>query len=525
MTKFWQSIFSPQQCCVVHHLIDCLQEFVRAPKEEEWARVRAYAARVRVIGHIPHSFASPYLTPVIYLSGPGVTTLNECLGATPLFPGLRKFSWSPTAQFESSSEQVASLQLFLNSTASTIDITMPEWDDDSAAEIAKAFEKLGDTSSQLRSINIVSAARSVAIEEAVLELGTRQEQLRELNYTWEEDMSMHTIMELSKRHSLNSLTICVDAYTSKRVLEKVGRGAAFFPSLKHLELITKSLEVAEPWLQALHRTGLQSIHFNLERAAAPSALEDFFTKLTEHPSRATLRHLRITSRKPLPRNAPAQSVFPAALAPLFQLDLHSFKLDPGVTVDIDDEYIAQVAQHWPRLEFLEISADYRRYWNPRVTLPGLVPLARGCPDITTLSLPLDTTTAGFRDRYEAGHRPGGGAAFNHCYTFGVGPSAIAPDTDVFLVAGFLSDLCPHLVKVETAWSRPHRPDPRSQFDKELADISDKWNSIDSYGREMARVRRQERGWMHVTEDIDDEDEDRDYRAIGDDDDDDDEDDD
>ena len=79
--------------------------------------------------------------------------------------------------------------------------------------------------------------------------------------------------------------------------------------------------------------------------------------------------------------------------------------------------------------------------------------------------------------------------------------------------------------VETAWSRLHRPDPRSQFDKELADISDKWNSIDSYGREMARVRRQERGWMHVTEDIDDEDEDRDYRAIGDDDDDDDEDDD
>lgn len=462
---------------------------------EDWTRFKYYAERVRAVQLDPYQYANQYA--LFRLAGSVYVTLRKFLGTEPLLPNLRSFEWVQVLNNEE--ENVASLLLMLSPKVSSINVMMCTLGDGAAREVATVLGSLGENPAQLRNISIVSSPSPV-LEEAVLGLGFRQQHLQQFHYTWQNHMTFKTVSHLSSMNNLQQVSLRVDRDISRKVLE-LGkeRSGHFFPSLQLLTLVTDSLGVCEAWLGTIRHKGLQSLTLSVDQPPTANTLRDFFTKLIDHPAHASLRRIRFNSTNPAPRGNGLHLVTVETLSPLLRLDLTLLKLEPGAPIEINDDFVVQMARAWPRLRMLELNADWRRYhFAPNVTLAGLIPLAKHCPDINALALPISTDVSAFEEEYESGHRPTGGHSFRRCYTFGVGPSTIAQDADQLMIAGFLSDLCPDLVTVQSAWTRAGpRKEGDASLDEELDDMGEAWKQVEKYAREMARVRRQERMWMET----------------------------
>lgn len=428
-------------------------------------------------------------------------TLKNCLGAEPLLPSLRTFHWANPEKHEA--EDLASLLLLLNSKASTAIIQMGKWNDESIREIVSALSIFGENPAQLRSIQITSSP-CTSLEEAILALGLRQQHLLDFKYNWNNQMSLETIIHLSGLNNLREVAIRADAERSREFfLWARERGGHFFPSLQLFSLFTDSVEICEKWLNLIRQPDLHSIDLYVDQPPTATAFHDLLSKLTEHPARDVLRNVHFKSMQPSPRNNSLHTVRPDTLAPLLQLNISQLHLEPGAPIDIDDELVERMARAWPRLAVLELNAEWRRYAPaglvPSVTLKGLIPLAEHCPFVGMLSLPINTDVSAFEEDYEAGLRPAGGISFKQCYMLGVGPSPIEQESDHLMIAGFLSDLCPDLMTLKTAWARgPPMMDVgegETSLDVENQETGEAWRQTEKYAREMARVRRQERAWM------------------------------
>ncbi|KAI0770018.1 hypothetical protein C8Q74DRAFT_1317432 [Fomes fomentarius] len=471
--------------------------FVRDPEPEDWTRVKMYAERIRNYRLDAHSCPSYF--GILHLAGSVYLTLNRCLGTESLLPNLRSFEWIHTMKSEP--DEVVELLFMLGPKVSSMDIVLGNFVGDHATEVANALSKYRENTDQLRIIRIASAS-CPPIEAAVLALGLYQQHLQEFDYTWEQEMSLSTVSHLSSLNSLQRVSICANSETSRGILEWAkDRSGHFFPSLQKFTLYTDSLAVCDGWLHTIRHPGLKTLTFTVGQAPSASALREFFVRLIEHPAHSTLHELRFTSTAPCARNqSQLHLILPETLSPLLQLNLTVLKLEPGGTIDIDDDFVVRMARAWPDLSALELNAHWRRYpaagLPSRVTLMGLVPLAERCPNVKTLAMPMSTDVTAFEEEYEAGHRPTGGVSFKQCFIVGVGPSQIDQGADMLMIAGFLSDLCPHLVALHTSWTRAGPPkDGEQDLDVENQVMGAMWKQVDKYGREMARVRRQERMWM------------------------------
>ncbi|KAI0770042.1 hypothetical protein C8Q74DRAFT_1369268 [Fomes fomentarius] len=424
--------------------------FVKDPERADWTSVKMYAERIRIIRPDPFYYASYY--GVLQLAGSAYLTLKRCIDTDTLLPNLRSLEWAYTLNSEP--DTVASLPLMLNPKVSSMDIVLGNLTDQYATEIADAITSLEENTGNIR----VVAAACPPIEEAVLAL----------------------------------VSIRANRETSREILTK-DRGGHFFPSLQTFTLYTDSLSICAGWLDAIRHTWLSSLTFSVSQAPPASALRKFFVKLTEHPAHGSLRKLHFVSTAPCLRGQSQNHIVsPETLSPLLQLNLTVLKLEPGGPIDIDDEYVVRMARAWPDLRILELNAEWRRHPVPRVTLAGLVPLAQQCPDVTALAMPISTDTTAFREEYKAGRRPTGGVSFKQCSMVGVGPSWVAAN-ELMMIAGFLSDLCPDLMAVQTSWMRAGQPSEGEQdLDVEDQRMGEMWRDVERYGREMARIRRQER---------------------------------
>ncbi|TFK93106.1 hypothetical protein K466DRAFT_479271 [Polyporus arcularius HHB13444] len=460
---------------------------------EDWTRFKVYAERIRAIRLDPYQYSSYFA--ILKLAGSVYVTFKKCIGNAPLLPNLRSFQWSQVLNNES--EDVASLLLMLNPKVSSMDVVLSTLSDDAAKEVATALSNFGENPAQLRNIRIISTPSAI-LEEAVLALGLRQQHLQEFHYKWQNQMTFETVSHLSSMNNLQQVSIRANHEISREVL-KWGkeRGGHFFPSLQLLALTTDSLDICEAWLSTIRHKGLNSLTFTVDNPPTASALRDFFTKLNDHPAHDSLRKIRFSSTTPSTRGNGQHVVTEDTLSPLLRLDLSVLKLEPGAHIEITDDFVARMARAWPRLRMLELNAEWRRYaFAPSVTLAGLIPLAQHCPDVGALALAINTDVSAFQAAYEDGHRPTGGHSFRQCHMFGVGPSAITREADQLMIAGFLSDLCPDLVSLQSAWTRAGPPaEGDTTLDQENEEMSEPWKQVEKYAREMARVRRQERMWM------------------------------
>jgi hypothetical protein len=116
------------------------------------------------------------------------------------------------------------------------------------------------------------------------------------------------------------------------------------------------------------------------------------------------------------------------MQPLFVLsNLTSVEIGP--CQGPDNRFIRRLSKAWPRLKnlFLLGKTLQSQGATSRVTLPGLVPLAKACPDLERLAILLDTLNV-----HEYRSRPGGVQNFS-VKSLHVGYS---PMTSTHLIAHF-----------------------------------------------------------------------------------------
>lgn len=440
----------------------------------------------------PHFFCATYIPSSVYV------TLRRCLGSEPLLPNLQTLEW---AQLPYDKDiNIAFFHLMLGPQLSTLTLGFSLIGEEFGRELASALSNFGQNPNQLRSILISSVACPV-LEEAILALGLRQRNLTEFNYSWGKDMSLATVSHLSRLNNLQHVSLRITRQIYREILDSTKvEGDLFFPSLQLFTLQTEALDICDRWLHAIRHTRLNSLTLIVDEPPKSQVFSEFLVKLVKHPTSKTLRQFHFEATRPSPRQDTGQHLFtPEKLAPLINLQLTSVKLELGGPLYIDNDFVERMALAWPGLRTLELNAWWRRYpLEPfGVTLLGLIPLARHCPDIYTLAIPIDMDVSDFQKTYEGGNRPTGGVSFNQCCMVGIGASILPPtEAEHLLVAGFLSDLCPDLVVLQTAWMKDGEPGPdeRHMLDAEDEDQREGWRLTWMYAKEMARVRKQERLW-------------------------------
>ncbi|KAI0756071.1 hypothetical protein C8Q80DRAFT_5724 [Daedaleopsis nitida] len=177
-----------------------------------------------------------------------------------------------------------------------------------------------------------------------------------------------------------------------------------FPTLSVLHVSVIRLESA---LAALvdHISSAQLCEVRLCAAHDPlsTTIREFLTSLGRSPSRDCLSSVHLSF--PLPSSIPLMrslSAVPPLDHPECTLDITAFQplfACPDLTeldvtsffLRLDDTFVRTLAAGCPRLQSLRLASPYYAGRLSEVTLGGLLPLFHHCPDLDTLSLPLNAS--------------------------------------------------------------------------------------------------------------------------------------
>ncbi|OSC97192.1 hypothetical protein PYCCODRAFT_1377693 [Trametes coccinea BRFM310] len=475
-----------------------VMNFVSEPKPEDWTRVKFYAPRIKAI----RSDVSFEMDPLWdgELAEEACIILQKSKGSAPLLPNLHSFEWTQRVSQWTKycrTPAIASFPLMLNPQVSSMDVVVNHLEEGGPAEaIAAALRKFGNEFRQLRSINFVCPPCG-PVEEAVLDLAYRHPQLKSFKCSRSRSMTVEAITHLSTLQALQEVSIVADRETTLSVVKVAkSRAYCFFSALRSLVLQTESLELCKEWLDIVRTPSVNNLTFIVEQSLTAKDFAEFLTLLVE---RGGLEHLRFVCKTPCPRDSPGYSIIPTALAPLLQLNLVTLQLEPGMPIDIDNSFVERMARAWPRLQTLELNAEWRRYpeRTPLVTIPGLLPLTDHCPHMTSLAITFNPNLFPFQGHFAAGDRPAGGHSFSldKPFRLGVGATVIAFNDYGFRLATVLSDFCPGLVTLDNAWARAE-DEIGEDLDLEEPEINENWQQVHKYAKELARVRRQERLYMY-----------------------------
>ncbi|RPD54510.1 hypothetical protein L226DRAFT_471922 [Lentinus tigrinus ALCF2SS1-7] len=304
------------------------------------------------------------------------------------------------------------------------------------------------------------------------------------------------LLHLATLRSLTVAKLFIPRSTAihERLLEA---NTPVFPSLTVLHM---SVIRYEPFITSIVNLISSTQLFEVQLCAAhdpPGAtLREFLSALTNSPSGDALSSIHLSF--PLPSSIPLMRSLNAlppldhpectlnltSLEPLFacpeltELDITSFFLR------VDDEFVRTLAAACPRLQSLRLVPPYNAGRLSEVTLDGLLPLFRLCPDLTDLALPLNATLPM--------SSVAGGIHDSQLVTLDVGDSPIRfPDE----VAAFLSAHCTH-PDLEIVAARALEGDNSSDHIRSRELHSVMWDQVGRLIKLFARVRSQERDhWM------------------------------
>ncbi|KAI0829096.1 hypothetical protein BC628DRAFT_1315937 [Trametes gibbosa] len=274
-----------------------------------------------------------------------------------------------------------------------------------------------------------------------------------------------------------------------------------FPAITSLHISAIRLEPSVTHL--IRRTSseqLTEVRLSIAHDPPASGVRDFLVALSHCPSRDVLSVFALSSPLPCsiplmlslnalpPLNRPECALDAPVFEPLFacpeltELEMNSFFLR------LDNALISLLANALPRLQSLRLMPPYNAGRLSEVTLEGLLPLLRHCPDLTHLALPLNATRP--LTYLDAPMRP------SELLTLDVADSPISfPDE----AAAFLSAFCTHpsfAILSATVHDGDH--DPEHTRLRELHSAA--WDQAARLVRLFVRVRTQERNRIVYADD-------------------------
>jgi hypothetical protein len=163
------------------------------------------------------------------------------------------------------------------------------------------------------------------------------------------------------------------------------------------------------------------------------------------------------------------------IRPLFTFsNLCSVELCPKEGIDLDDTDMEELARAWPQLSSLTLRTRHTTQRKPRVTLAGLIPLAKYCRKLSSLILSVNACEVAISES-----RPAKGIDHRRLEILGIGDS---PIEDPIAVAAFLSDFFPAVTGIYTFDEYDYLP------------IDAKWDQVGELISTFASIRSQERNY-------------------------------
>ncbi|TRM70643.1 hypothetical protein BD626DRAFT_625777 [Schizophyllum amplum] len=348
-------------------------------EERDIARIRYYASFIRRFDLIPHPGLRPY-TPS------SLADILDALRGEVLFPNLRDLG------FYSPSTYLPSLLRLVSSSVIKLSICLlPEAGNTGTADDMPSTQPLLPSletilsaikerhSHHITTLHIWSAAADVWIADVLSGWDTLQDV--QIRYHCNADMLL-AVLALPRLRSL-----VIDGCSSSPMVVTLNQEFDT-PLLRSMDLRCLShITSATNVIASLRNAELVKIH--AQANADRESLQNFFHALPNCCSPRSLRSLLVTS----PYDGTTQVPLSLALMrPLLAfVELTNLVLAmPSEYVSNDD--IRQLACALPRLEKLSLVAQmFTQSATPKITLSGLVWLARYCHRLQTLNLSIDAT--------------------------------------------------------------------------------------------------------------------------------------
>jgi hypothetical protein len=270
-------------------------------------------------------------------------------------------------------------------------------------------------------------------------------------------LTPQALKRISTCPTLRSLTFLIP--DREAWVQAIGLDHSSFPKLVAALVACSFLDPVSTWLQKLQLPKLETVVIATTNVAAPGSVVNLFNILQRHPLSSL--SLRSSDSKEL------HHVSITVLRLLFNCPLLTMLSINACSFAVDDDDLEALSKAFPKLKLLEI-ITHSSQEPSRITLNGLVPLLKHCPDLETLKISINATHIG--DNLD---RPGNGVR-NTCITkLSLYNSPIG---DVGRAALFLSDILPNVRTIEET------------------STSESWKKVATLLEVFYLARKQERRW-------------------------------
>ncbi|KAF8556819.1 hypothetical protein OG21DRAFT_1458543 [Imleria badia] len=262
-----------------------------------------------------------------------------------------------------------------------------------------------------------------------------------------------------------------------------------FASIDMLTLHASALSTLTSLLEPM-RFKPTTVSFVVATTPTPDALRLFFLALVSACGSEKLSKISLTTSSERQRNTPPQQVTSSTFQSLLALpNIRTFEFDVPCDVALDDDAITSLSKHWPNLSVLSLNAKSGWGITSRVSHQGLITLLSRCQTLTEFALAIDFSDVDAPHIEMSDARPGDGVTNDTCLLANFVTSAIMfPIT----LAAFLSDVCPELEAVRSAWN------PTmiwTEVDLDEVDVyRERWEEVENLLPAFSTVRRQCMEW-------------------------------
>ncbi|KAH7914799.1 hypothetical protein BJ138DRAFT_999222, partial [Hygrophoropsis aurantiaca] len=314
-------------------------------------------------------------------------------------------------------------------------------------------------------------------------------------------LDLEAIRHLARLPSLNALSFHLPSIATNQLLQLPGHESAF-QNLRSIILDTTDMSTAIVFIKQLH-ISLEEFKFTFPVRSSTCGLRDLFKALSDHCDGSSLKTVWIEEyfdNDSDHGHMPIMDVDIDVIEHLFRFhNLTVLHVDTLGTYHFDDAAVTQMAVAWPKLQILSIG-ESRCWQQPSyITLQGLATFLKLCPNISGLTIALDTTNVGGVTL----DRPGDGVVGKNLESLDVLDSKLNQFA-IMSIAVFLSDIGPHVQDIN-AFGNPYLL--RNTI--HASTYRDRWESVFLNFLTILKVWNQERRWWreHMYDSVELEDED------------------
>lgn len=442
----YSEIVSDISLCDIHELLKEPLQHLRRPLSAKDLRImQGYARRVRSIGHhgaFTHRDVNVDVYRAISLVAP----------TTPLFPNLRRFDWTDTRE-----EVFPFIRLFLGGSFITDIRIIIRGEEVSKLSLLPFIET---SYPHIKKANFITDDQSGSMVNAMSDLICGWDRVEELDC---ESISGQALAHLAHLSTLHSLRITLPSHFPELEAELLtSNPPPLFSSLRSCSFGTQTLTSVNRLISRLSSLQLDSVSLFPVLPTPASDWQRLFEELHAKASHSSLQALTICEDYSNPNGLPGNFIATIkTIKPLLQFsNLMTVSLEPLAVLDLDDRDLEEISKAWPRLRHLDLSPSNGHKRPYAITLAGLVPLLRNCPDLSYLGIVIDATHV----------EPVDPAVQNlHIEEMNLGESEI---DDPHAIAPILHSMMPNLEEIY-AWDEDHmrsRPHAR-RYRRRWASVS------------------------------------------------------